>query len=57
MPLTECAGHRVVGAGCGAAFDRAIAEFAESYAEVNEEDHRSSGEAVRFGRVLAQADL
>ena len=40
----------------GAAFDRAIAEFAESYAEVNEEDHRSSGEAVRFGRVLAQAD-
>ena len=40
----------------GAAFDRAIAEFAESYAEVSEEDHRSSGEAVRFGRVLAQAD-
>jgi hypothetical protein len=40
----------------GAAVDRAIAKFAESYAEVNEEDHRSSGEAVRFGRVLAQAD-
>jgi len=40
-----------------AAFDRAIAEFAESYAEINEEDHRSLGEAVRSGRVLDQADL
>ena len=55
MPLTEWPAT-AWWARDGAAFDRAIAEFAESYAEVNEEDHRSSGEAVRFGRVLAQAD-
>ena len=43
--------------GSGTAFDRAIGEFAESYAEVNEEDHRSLQEDVRTGRVVAQTGL
>ncbi|WJV50636.1 DUF2252 domain-containing protein [Streptomyces flavofungini] len=34
-------------------FDRAIARFAESYADRNEHDHRALVEAVRDGRVTA----
>jgi uncharacterized protein (DUF2252 family) len=43
--------------GNGTAFDQAIAEFAEAYAEVNEEDHRSLQDAVRTGRVVAQTGV
>jgi uncharacterized protein (DUF2252 family) len=43
--------------GNGASFDRAVARFAESYADRNEEDHRSLEEAVRTGRVVARVGL
>jgi hypothetical protein len=36
-------------------FDRALARFAETYADQNEEDHRALVEAVDGGRVRAQA--
>jgi uncharacterized protein (DUF2252 family) len=39
--------------GKSAAFDRAIAAFATSYARVNERDHASLRRAVREGRVSA----
>ncbi|MFI5617615.1 DUF2252 domain-containing protein [Streptomyces sp. NPDC051567] len=39
--------------GGGESFDRALAEFAESYADQNERDHRALVEAVRAGRVAA----
>ncbi|MEN2416906.1 DUF2252 domain-containing protein [Streptomyces rimosus] len=35
------------------AFDRALAEFAERYADQNERDHRALAEAARTGRVAA----
>ncbi|UNO43408.1 DUF2252 domain-containing protein [Streptomyces sp. MST-110588] len=35
------------------AFDRALAQFAESYADQNERDHRALAEAARTGRVTA----
>ncbi|MFH9423922.1 DUF2252 domain-containing protein [Streptomyces sp. NPDC017529] len=35
------------------AFDRALARFAESYADQNERDHRALAEAAREGRVTA----
>ncbi|WP_433475120.1 DUF2252 domain-containing protein [Spirillospora sp. CA-142024] len=37
------------------AFDRALAEFAESYADQNERDHRALADAVEGGRVTAQS--
>ena len=39
------------------AFDRALAEFAESYADQNERDHAALAEAVATGRVTAQTGL
>lgn len=39
--------------GGGDAFDRALTEFAESYADQNERDHRSLVDAVQAGRVAA----
>ncbi|MGW3241330.1 DUF2252 domain-containing protein [Streptomyces sp. NPDC001070] len=36
-------------------FDRAVTEFAESYADQNERDHRALVDAVRTGRVPAEA--
>ncbi|MEU5998827.1 MULTISPECIES: DUF2252 domain-containing protein [unclassified Streptomyces] len=36
-------------------FDRALARFAESYADQNERDHRALAAAVREGRVTAAA--
>jgi uncharacterized protein (DUF2252 family) len=36
-------------------FDRAIAEFAEAYADQNERDHRALVDAVQTGRVQAAA--
>jgi uncharacterized protein (DUF2252 family) len=41
--------------GGGDVFDRAIAEFAEHYADRNEQDFAALGKAVRTGRVRAQA--
>jgi hypothetical protein len=37
-------------------FDNALARFAESYADTNESDHRALVEAIRSGRVDADAD-
>ena len=39
--------------GSGKAFDRAIAAFAETYADLNERDHTALEEAVRAGRIAA----
>ncbi|MEU0279426.1 MULTISPECIES: DUF2252 domain-containing protein [unclassified Streptomyces] len=41
--------------GRGEVFDAALAEFAESYADQNERDHRALVDAVRRGRVRAEA--
>ncbi|NMH96984.1 DUF2252 domain-containing protein [Pseudonocardia acidicola] len=43
--------------GGGDAFDRAIATFAEVYADQNERDHAQLREAIASGRVTAQAGL
>ncbi len=40
--------------GSGEAFDRALAEFAEAYADRNERDFRALADAVRDGRVAAR---
>jgi NAD(P)-dependent dehydrogenase (short-subunit alcohol dehydrogenase family) len=39
------------------AFDRAVAEFAETYADQNERDHAALAEAVASGRVPAQLGI
>ncbi len=38
-------------------FDRAVAEFAEAYADQNERDYRSLADAVRSGRLTARTGL
>jgi uncharacterized protein (DUF2252 family) len=43
--------------GGSGAFDRAITEFAVSYADQNERDHAALDEAAKSGRVLAQRGL
>jgi uncharacterized protein (DUF2252 family) len=43
--------------GNGDAFDRAIVEFAEAYAEQNERDYAALAEAVDSGRVTAQKGI
>ncbi|MGW4896599.1 DUF2252 domain-containing protein [Kitasatospora sp. NPDC004240] len=40
--------------GGGDAFDRALAEFAEAYADQNERDHRALLDAIRSGRLRAE---
>ena len=40
--------------GRGDAFDRAMASFAETYADQNERDYRALQDAVASGRVAAQ---
>ena len=40
--------------GGGDAFDRAMAAFAETYADQNERDYRALQEAVASGRVTAE---
>ena len=40
--------------GRGTAFDRAVAGFAETYADQNERDHAALDEAARSGRVAAE---
>jgi hypothetical protein len=39
------------------AFDRAMASFAETYADQNERDYRALQEAVASGRVVAELDV
>ena len=43
--------------GSSEVFDRAIAAFAESYADQNERDHAMLIDAIATGRVRAQAEL
>ena len=43
--------------GTSAEFDQAIAEFAVSYADQNERDHRALAEAAASGRITARSDL
>jgi uncharacterized protein (DUF2252 family) len=43
--------------GSGEVFDRAIADFAESYAEQNERDHRALLDAIAGGRIAAQTGV
>jgi uncharacterized protein (DUF2252 family) len=41
--------------GGGPSFDEAVREFAEAYADQNERDHQSLLDAVRSGRITAEA--
>ena len=43
--------------GSSDVFDRAIAAFAEAYADQNERDHAAMVDAIASGRVTAQAEL
>jgi uncharacterized protein (DUF2252 family) len=43
--------------GSGDAFDRAVAEFAEAYAEQNERDYEALGDAVKAGRLVAEEGI
>jgi Uncharacterized protein conserved in bacteria (DUF2252) len=43
--------------GRGEAFDRAIAEFSERYADQNELDYRALAAAAKSGRIEAETDL
>ncbi|MFF4804411.1 DUF2252 domain-containing protein [Streptomyces sp. NPDC001351] len=43
--------------GRGDTFDRALARFAQAYADQNERDHRALGDAVAAGHVSARTDL
>jgi uncharacterized protein (DUF2252 family) len=43
--------------GSGDVFDRAIADFAEAYAERNAADHRALLDAIDTGRVVAQTGV
>ena len=43
--------------GAGDSFDRALASFAEAYADQNERDYQAVREAVASGRLVAKTDL
>jgi uncharacterized protein (DUF2252 family) len=43
--------------GSGDTFDRAVADFAEAYADQNERDHRAFLDAIDAGRVPAESGL
>ena len=43
--------------GAGDSFDRALASFAETYADQNERDYRALKDAVESGRIAAQTGL
>ena len=43
--------------GRGDGFDRAIADFAETYADQNELDHRALVDAINAGRVAAETGV
>jgi len=60
------AGRNLVSAMCGEeqlrafrgdAFDRAIADFSAAYADQNERDYAALVDAVRSGRITAQAGV
>jgi len=53
-------GDRIVLAGYlggSDAFDQAVVDFAEAYADLNEHDHAALAEAVATGRVQAETDV
>jgi predicted alpha/beta hydrolase len=43
--------------GASDSFDRAVATFAETYADQNERDHAALLDAIATGRVQAKPDL
>jgi hypothetical protein len=43
--------------GSGGAFDRALASFAEDYADQNERDYDAFRDAIDSGRIAAQTGL
>ena len=43
--------------GSSPAFDHAVAEFAETYADQNERDHRALVDAIRAGRIAAETGV
>jgi len=43
--------------GSGGAFDTAVREFAESYADQNERDHQALVDAIASGRITARAGV
>jgi uncharacterized protein (DUF2252 family) len=43
--------------GSGSAFEEAIREFAHTYGDQNERDHRALAEAIRSGRIAAESGL
>jgi uncharacterized protein (DUF2252 family) len=43
--------------GSGRAFDRALTDFSEAYADQNERDHAALADAVKRGRVKAQTGI
>jgi uncharacterized protein (DUF2252 family) len=43
--------------GSGPAFDEALAEFAQAYADQNEHDYQALTDAIRSGRVVAETGL
>ena len=43
--------------GKGDVFDRAICDFAEAYADQNEQDYKEFARAVKGGRLQAETDL
>ena len=43
--------------GAGDSFDRALASFAEAYADQNERDYRALQDAVESGRIVAESGL
>ena len=43
--------------GAGDSFDRALASFAEAYADQNERDYRALQDAVDSGRIVAESGL
>ena len=43
--------------GGGPAFDEAVREFAEAYADQNERDHQSLLDAIASGRITAESGV
>jgi uncharacterized protein (DUF2252 family) len=43
--------------GSGSAFEEAIREFAETYGDQNERDHRALAEAIKSGRIVAESGV
>ena len=43
--------------GSGPAFDVALGEFAQAYADQNEDDYQALTDAIRSGRVVAETGM